>query len=70
MLSSDNSRRINNQLHDKLNKLHAQTPSEEREEIRKDIAVLGDLLHIYKEEADSTQKSPAEDDIEMYRRRP
>lgn len=69
MLSSDNIRRINNQIHDKLNKLHSQTPSEEREEIRKDLTVLGDLLHIYKEEADSTQK-PVEDHIEMLRRRP
>lgn len=58
MLSDENIRRINNQIDSKLRELDRPfKSSEEKEEIRKDLIVLNDLLRTHKEEEVETQPS-------------
>ena len=61
MLSENNIRRINNQIEKKLRELDRPfTSSEDKEEIRKDLIVLNDLLKIHEE---PEEPKPAPDSL-------
>lgn len=71
MLTDANVRRINDKIKDKLVELDSIfSDSEKKEETRKDLIVLVDLLRIYETPKTQSELSSPEDLIEMLRRRP